>query len=80
MMGDARRCVTPTLPHSPQTNPPMISLPRLRHTAPLLALPLLLACNPEELTCTLAGDLTGLTVELSAVPVGPFTVDIVIPR
>lgn len=60
--------------------PPFISIPRATRTAPLLALPLLLACNPEELTCTLAGDLTGLTVELSAVPVGPFTVDIVIPR
>jgi hypothetical protein len=61
----------------------MPSIPRLRratHAALLLTLPLLLACNPEELTCTLAGDLTGLTVELSAVPVGPFTVDIVIPR
>jgi hypothetical protein len=52
---------------------------RATHTTPLLAL-LLLACNPEELTCTLRGDLTGLTVELSAMPVGPFTVDIVIPR
>ena len=32
-------------------------IPRATRAAPLLAFPLLLACNPEELTCTLAGDL-----------------------
>lgn len=51
---------------------------RLRAALPLL-LTLAVGCSPESLTCTLAGDLTGLTVELSAQPVGPFTVDIIVP-
>jgi hypothetical protein len=60
--------------------PRVSRLRRATHAALLLASLLLLACHPEELTGTLAGDLTGLTVEMSAVPVGPFTVDIVILR
>ena len=44
-----------------------------------LALVLCVACHPEELVCTTAGDLTGLTIELSAQPVGPFVVDVVVP-
>lgn len=51
-----------------------------RRAVRLVALGVCVGCRPEELTCTTAGDLTGLTVELSAAPVGPFSVDIVIPR
>ncbi len=45
----------------------------------LLLLALTAGCGSDDLTCPLAGDLTGLTVELSAVPVGPFTVEIGVP-
>jgi len=47
--------------------------------APLMILVLCLGCQSETLFCTTIGDQTGLTVELSATPVGPFTVDIVVP-
>ena len=53
---------------------------RLTHHMALLLTFALCGCRAEELVCPLAGDLTGLTVELAATPVGPFTVDIVIPR
>ena len=46
------------------------------------ALPALLAlcaaCGQESLTCTLLPDMTGLTVELSAVPTGAFTVEVLV--
>lgn len=35
------------------------------------------ACSGESLTCTLIGDPTGLTVELSSRPQGPFTVQVI---
>lgn len=35
------------------------------------------ACTGESLTCTLIGDPTGLTVELSSPPPGPFTVEVI---
>lgn len=49
----------------------------LKRLTPSLALVLCVACRPEELFCTTAGGFTGLTIELSAQPVGPFVVDVV---
>ena len=47
------------------------------------ALPILLAmvagCGRESLACTLLPDMTGLTVELSSVPTGPYTVEVLVP-
>ncbi len=40
---------------------------------------LLGACGGESLTCTLLPSMTGLTVELSAQPTGPYTVEVVVP-
>jgi|APMI01.1.fsa_nt_gi hypothetical protein len=46
-----------------------------------LVLLLCAACDSAaSLVCTTAGDVTGLTVQLSATPVGPYTVDVVIPQ
>jgi hypothetical protein len=56
--------------------PPTIRSPR---AALLVLLALTAGCGSDDLTCPLAGDITGLTVELSAVPVGPFTVEIGVP-
>lgn len=47
------------------------------------ALPALLvvvsACGGDDITCALLPDMTGLTVELSATPTGPYTVEVVVP-
>ncbi len=40
---------------------------------------LLGACGRDSLTCTLLPNMTGLTVELSAQPTGPYTVEVVVP-
>lgn len=56
--------------------PPTI---RSYRAALVVLLALTAGCGSDDLTCPLAGDLTGLTVELSAVPVGPFTVEIGVP-
>jgi len=52
---------------------------RNHRSAFLLLLSLTIGCSADDLTCPLAGDITGLTVELSAAPVGPFTVEIGVP-
>ena len=36
------------------------------------------ACGSDSLTCTLLPSMTGLTVELSAQPTGPYTVEVVV--
>ena len=47
------------------------------------AVPMLLAmvagCGRESLTCTLLPDMTGLTVELSSVPTGQYTIEVLVP-
>jgi hypothetical protein len=42
-----------------------------------LTLVLCVACRPDELFCTTVGGFTGLTIELSAQPVGSFVVEVV---
>lgn len=37
------------------------------------------ACGSESVACTLLPSMTGLTVELSAQPTGPYTVEVVVP-
>lgn len=44
-----------------------------------VALGLLAACEGDSVTCPLLPDNTGLTVQLSAVPSGPYTVEAVMP-
>lgn len=39
----------------------------------------LTACGGDDITCALLPDMTGLTVELSATPTGPYTVEVVLP-
>ena len=53
---------------------------RLLACARLAPLVLLSACGSESLTCTLIGDNTGLTVELPSLPVGPYSVEVLVPR
>ena len=56
-------------------------LRKVAHIARLCSVITLLAfvsCNSAEHTCTLVGDRTGLTVQLSAPPVGAFTVEVVV--
>jgi hypothetical protein len=47
--------------------------------AAITLLVLLAGCGRESLTCTLLPDMTGLTVELTAQPSGPYTVEVLIP-
>lgn len=37
------------------------------------------ACGGDDITCALLPDMTGLTVELSATPTGPYTVEVLVP-
>ena len=56
-------------------------LRKVAHIARLCSVRALLAfdsCNSAELACTLVGDRTGLTVQLSAPPVGAFTVEVIV--
>lgn len=49
-----------------------------RRTTLLLALSTFVACGGDSITCTLIGDMTGLTVNLSAVPSGPYSVEVLV--
>ena len=49
------------------------------HRALAIMLAVVAGCGRESLTCTLLPDLTGLTVELSSVPTGPYAVEVLVP-
>lgn len=51
---------------------------RAARVLPALLL-VLSACGGDDITCALLPDMTGLTVELSATPTGPYTVEVVVP-
>ena len=56
-----------------------VDLRHLAHRAAPLLLAFVAACGHESLTCPLRPDMTGLTVELSAVPTGAYTVEVLVP-
>ena len=58
--------------------PPLWSRRALRLTT-FVVLGFLTACEGGSLTCPLRPDSTGLTVELSAAPSGPYTVEVLLP-
>ncbi len=49
------------------------------HGAFVVLLAVVAGCGRESLSCTLLPDMTGLTVQLSAVPTGAYTVEVLVP-